>query len=327
MSWSWPQPHNDRINIELIYPVTAKDAVPVTTILADYGGSSPDLMGGARGDTLKLTARATGKVQLVAVQLPDGPDATPITLFHTAIEARSFPDGNTTAKLSSLSQSLMNMPDPSSTSSTATPRMSNTGKIQGAIIPSAIGGVLILIAALFLLVFLRHRRRRNAHPEFRRDMMDLLTRADVVTSTSHHHHKYPREEKTSAVTEGSRHFATGSIPLTTSLREEFQRHEGDRSSVSTSVYSHGSAEARAVAASAISDDTSGSSQFRTPSLIPVSINSPLSLAHLKAPLRARTDRQMEIKLKLIELQGRSITAGGPEEEKIRTRAELQEKIE
>ncbi|KAJ8093689.1 hypothetical protein PM082_009548 [Marasmius tenuissimus] len=69
------------------------------------------------------------------------------------------------------------------------------------------------------------------------------------------------------------------------------------------------------------------SNIPIPPPIPVSIYPPRLPAHLKAPSRARTDRQMWIEEKIMELPGRFITASGSVEEKGRTRAELQEKIE
>ncbi|KAK1234448.1 hypothetical protein PQX77_002352, partial [Marasmius sp. AFHP31] len=88
---------------------------------------------------------------------------------------------------------------------------------------------------------------------------------------------------------------------------------------------------RSLAVSSISGTSSiGSeetSDIPIPPLIPVSIDPPPSPAQLKAPSRARTDRQMQIEQKIIELQGRFITAGGSVEEKIHMRAELQKRIE
>ncbi|KAJ8093696.1 hypothetical protein PM082_009556 [Marasmius tenuissimus] len=66
---------------------------------------------------------------------------------------------------------------------------------------------------------------------------------------------------------------------------------------------------------------------QTPTASKVSIYLPLSPDRSKTPLRARTDRQMQIEQKIIELQGRFITACGSMEEKSRVRAGLHEKIE
>ncbi|KAJ8093711.1 hypothetical protein PM082_009571 [Marasmius tenuissimus] len=73
--------------------------------------------------------------------------------------------------------------------------------------------------------------------------------------------------------------------------------------------------------------SSEASNVLTPPLVPLSINPPPSPAHLGAPSRARTDQQMQIEQKIMELQGRSITVGGSAEEKNRVRADIRERID
>ncbi|KAL0070323.1 hypothetical protein AAF712_002510 [Marasmius tenuissimus] len=93
----------------------------------------------------------------------------------------------------------------------------------------------------------------------------------------------------------------------------------DRNSVSTSASSRTSAGASTFVTSAISGkneaSSEGASDISISSLVPTLIS------------RARTDRQMQIEQKILELQGRLIALSGPEGKKTRARAELQEKIQ
>ncbi|KAL0573188.1 hypothetical protein V5O48_008760 [Marasmius crinis-equi] len=117
----------------------------------------------------------------------------------------------------------------------------------------------------------------------------------------------------------------------TPLREDFE----DRQSAASSLHSVESAGASRVGSGINSglptigttplENMFGSGRLveSPPPLIPIS-SSPTPF---RTPSRARTDRQMLIEQKILELQGRLITAQGSEQEKSRVRAMLKERIE
>ncbi|KAK1220504.1 hypothetical protein PQX77_016725 [Marasmius sp. AFHP31] len=225
----------------------------------------------------------------------------------------------------------------SESSNTGTDPTSSAGLSEGIkdhkviIIPSVIGGSVLLLLTAFLLWSLlrrRHRRMRNTpSDDFRKDMM-VLTRVDPTPPGSH-----SRNERARVMTEGGKKPELDLISSTTPLQEGFDEGQDDRSSFTGSVYSRTSAGTQTLAASGISGKSEAhfeeGSEIPIPPLIPIPSSSypPPSPLHLRTPSRARTDRQMQIEQKIIELQGRFITASGSGQEKVRTRAELKDRIE
>ncbi|KAL0070329.1 hypothetical protein AAF712_002516 [Marasmius tenuissimus] len=198
---------------------------------------------------------------------------------------------------------------------------------KSSVIGSVIGGVafLVLLSLGVFLVLCRRRRRGQPRGGFQRDMMVSRT-AELNGNAGGQIRK-----ETLLGAERDRLPTVGPSSSTTPLQEAFERDRDDRSSISTSTEFCVTQGTRTPGASAISC-TSTASLEKTPDvpilpLIPVLINPLQSLSQLTAPSRARTDRQMQIEQKIIELQGRYITASGSGEEKGRTRAELKERIE
>ncbi|KAK1235630.1 hypothetical protein PQX77_001135, partial [Marasmius sp. AFHP31] len=211
---------------------------------------------------------------------------------------------------------------PSASGSTSVSAAKHQNQEVEVIIGGVIGGVAFLLSVFLgvVLVLRRRKTRRPSQGEFRREMMVLNTVEAIIDKRS-----------PSGPTDENRYLEVDPISSTTPLRESFVGDEDHRSSFATSFYSRSSASKRSVAVSGISSISSAPSKEapdipKLP-LILVSENPPLSPAHLKMPSRARTDRQMQIEEKIIELQGRFITASGSEGGKTQTRAELQERIE
>ncbi|KAK1221814.1 hypothetical protein PQX77_015367, partial [Marasmius sp. AFHP31] len=194
---------------------------------------------------------------------------------------------------------------------------------EKAIIPSVIGGCVVILALVLLWMFLRRRQRRKKNApseEFRKEMM-ALTGVDPMPPGNYHQAEYSRVK---GATENDR--GVDPTSSTTPLREDFEGDQDNGSSYATSSYSRTSAGTRALSSSgclgtstAISDDTS---EVPMLPLIPISSNLTLSSPEARAPFRAMTDRQMEIEQKIIELQGRLIATSGPGQDKSRMRAEL-----
>ncbi|KAJ8083618.1 hypothetical protein PM082_009493 [Marasmius tenuissimus] len=117
--------------------------------------------------------------------------------------------------------------------------------------------------------------------------------------------------------EGGGHVYANPNTSITPLGMDFEKGQDGRSSRTTSVYSRSSA--RTQTADTASANFAGCPEAPVlPMPIPVG-------ADLETPYRGRTDRQMQIEQKIIELQGRLITASGHEESG--TRAELMGRIE
>ncbi|KAJ8093723.1 hypothetical protein PM082_009583 [Marasmius tenuissimus] len=198
------------------------------------------------------------------------------------------------------------------------------------IIGSVIGGVIFLASVVILFLLLRRqcrRRGRTDHPEgFCRDMMVLNTVETNISNQS------PKREILLAGDEEGKHLELDPTSSTTPLQEDFEGYQfDDRRSLSTSVSSRSSGGKRSLSVSGISSMSAVSSaeapHIPIPPLTPVSLNSPPSSAHLRVASRARTDRQMQIEEKVIELQRRFITTDGTDKERDGTREELQERIE
>ncbi|KAL0570292.1 hypothetical protein V5O48_011669 [Marasmius crinis-equi] len=117
----------------------------------------------------------------------------------------------------------------------------------------------------------------------------------------------------------------------TPLREDFE----DRQSATNSLYSAESAAASRVGSGINSGlptigTTPLENMFGSGRLVespPPLIPTPSSPTPFQTPSRARTDRQMLIEQKILELQGHLITAKWSEQEKTRLRAMLKKRIE
>ncbi|KAJ8090808.1 hypothetical protein PM082_024989 [Marasmius tenuissimus] len=207
----------------------------------------------------------------------------------------------------------------SSPSSDETTGLDSSTKFQPAgakktkfIIGSVIGAVLFVLLVLSGVVFVVRRQKRRGQPRegLRWDMMTLDTGETVASAMS------PRGRKGPGEAEGtSKHMEVKSISLTTPLQERFVGNDNDRNSVFTSSSFRTSTGASTLAASVVSGESKSSSKGGISPLSPGSIP------------RARTDRQMQIEQKVLELQGRFIASDVPKADKDRTRAELQERIQ
>ncbi|KAK1218993.1 hypothetical protein PQX77_018296 [Marasmius sp. AFHP31] len=216
-------------------------------------------------------------------------------------------------------------------SPSGTPTASGGGTLDNKelriIIGVVIGGVAFIILLIVLFICLRRKGRKEHPGKFRRDMM-VLERVDTNGGS-----KSLRRDSTPGRTERGRHLELDPISSTTPLQADFEGGQDKRSSFTGSVYSRASAGTQTLAALSISHKSEGhseeASEIRIPPLIPIPSSSypPPSPLHLRTPSRARTDRQMQIEQKIIELQGRFITASGSGQEKVRTRAELKDRIE
>ncbi|KAL0564873.1 hypothetical protein V5O48_017165 [Marasmius crinis-equi] len=198
------------------------------------------------------------------------------------------------------------------------------------IIGSVVGGVaaIVLLLLLLFLIFRRHRRatrRESAAGEdvFYKDKM-VVERQDSVDGAGTGV-GFAQKEK-----DIGREDLDPDSP-TTPLREDFE----DERSAASSLYSEESAAASRVGSGIDSGlptigTTPLASMFGSRGLVESS--APLtpssgSPTHFRSPSRARTDRQMLIEQKILELQGQLITAKGSEQEKSRVRAMLRERIE
>ncbi|KAJ8093692.1 hypothetical protein PM082_009552 [Marasmius tenuissimus] len=328
--WYLDEKPIDPFDFQLIY--LGSDSRPTSTqTLATQVKGILGADGVTRG-TLAFAASATGPVELVAINtdtrtsIPTSDKLytvlIPIPIGVTIDSARSTstPEGSSSLTTTS--------PDASTTllsnTGTQSPHSTHDEKPKGVLIGSIIGGVTFLVSVVLFALLRRCRgRQKVTHPEgFCRDMMVLRTTETDARAM------YATKEKGQGGSEGTgRCFMVHPIPSTPTLQESKSDQREDQISLCTSVSSHSNAEKRSLAVSSIGSSSVCSEDAPIPPLIPVSIDSPRLPAHLKAPSRARTDRQMWIEEKIMELQGHFITASGSAEEKGRTRAKLQEKIE
>ncbi|KAL0059014.1 hypothetical protein AAF712_014283 [Marasmius tenuissimus] len=199
-------------------------------------------------------------------------------------------------------------------------------KTLGIIVGSVMGGLAFIVLLILLLICFRRKGRKGHHEEFRRDMM-VLEKLDSNGGSG-----TLRMEKSLGEFEKGNDHEFNPISSITPLHDDFGRELDDRSTIAGSVYSRLSADTRTLAPSGISGVstayTEGASDIpKVPPLMPIAGSPIPSLPHFQAPFRAKTDRQMQIERRIIELQGRFITASGSEQERGRTRAELKDKIE
>ncbi|KAJ8093730.1 hypothetical protein PM082_009590 [Marasmius tenuissimus] len=305
VSWIWQGLRDEIFAIKLMYPgldpFTITAGIPTTT-------PSP---GTAKG-TVIISAPKPGTATFLAVE---DSSHSHTTMFSTLVVVQTAAPTGSSAFLSS-SRTEIATPVSSATDTTSSTSDEGASRIQNhrsIIIGSVTGGVVILLLVL-LGVFLHRRRARKQPCEgFRRDMMVLKTAKAGK----------PRREKAQ---EGNRNMDANSS--NTPLQDDFGGDQNNRSSVSMSTYSPTSTATRTQAASAVSFSTTSSQGTSGIPILPlVSLTPPLSPFHLRSPSRARTDREMQIEQKIIELQGMFITAIGTGEEKNRTRSELKDRIE
>ncbi|KAJ8083613.1 hypothetical protein PM082_009488 [Marasmius tenuissimus] len=320
-----------------------------TTTLSTIHNPAVDEYSQQHGELTFTIPAHSGAFELVAAKNATAPDDPRITLFNTtlsialptALTSIDPPNStvtsptNTSSAVSSSSPSGSTTPDPQPPMSSSPNPPENTSSSSSSsktpiIIGAVIGGVVFLSFVFVLVLILlrcRRRQRDGSQEGFQRDMMILTTMdANIISESS-------RKEKTRVTTAEGRKLELDPISSTTPLQEDFDGVQDDRSSFTGSVYSHASAGTQTLAASGISGKSEAhsdeGSKISIPPLIPIpsSSNPPPSPLHLRTPSRARTDRQMQIEQKIIELQGRFITASGSGQEKIRTRAELKDRIE
>ncbi|KAL0571327.1 hypothetical protein V5O48_010638 [Marasmius crinis-equi] len=216
---------------------------------------------------------------------------------------------------------------PANSSDQAQGESSPRPNTKAIIIGSVIGGIVAIALLLLFLILCRRRtaQRRNAIGEgvFHKDKI-IVGRRVSSDGTGAGVRFAQRGENA-----GRKDLGPDSP--STPLREDFE----DRQSATDSHYSADSA-AASRAGSGIDSGLpvigstplgtmfgSGRLVESSAPLIPTS-GSPTAL---RSPSRARTDRQMLIEQKILELQGQLITAKGSEQEKTRVRAMLRERIE
>ncbi|KAK1228262.1 hypothetical protein PQX77_008699 [Marasmius sp. AFHP31] len=330
---TWSRDKNTgTFNFELVYydqnsrPTSTHTFTPTTSATS----SSDDVT--VRYGEVTFMAAATGVVELVAAFETKSVDQTPTFKPFATMNARSNPNTDPTpVTTESDTGPLASSPDQTSSFGAGEHiQMTPKGKINnGIIIGAVIGGIAFLVSVAVVILLLRRRCRRREridHPEaFHRDLMVVKTvttetSASSIAASSWSWKK--RREIRRLGTKGSRDSYAGSVNSTTPLRET---PEDDRSSVTSgsSLYTRSSAGISSTSAS-FSD---AASVITAQSLTPVSARPPPSPAHVQSPSRARTDRQMQIEEKIIELQGRLIGTSGPGPEQSQMRAELEQRIE
>ncbi|KAL0569830.1 hypothetical protein V5O48_012129 [Marasmius crinis-equi] len=204
------------------------------------------------------------------------------------------------------------------------------------IIGSVVGGTTAIVLLLALLFLVLRRRRRTMQRE-RATGEDVFYKVRMVVER-----RVSMDGAGTIVGFVQKGKDTGRENVdpdspTTPLHEDF----GDKRSNASSLYSASSlSSADSTTASPVSsgidsglltiEATPSESMFSSgglvespASLVPTSGSPPL----FRSPSRARTDRQMLIERKILELQGRLITAEGSEQEKTRVRGMLRERIE
>ncbi|KAJ8093741.1 hypothetical protein PM082_009601 [Marasmius tenuissimus] len=337
---AWNRTTNTRdLNFELIYLDPESRSTSTQTVTHSTTGSSvlaPSSETTALYGVIKFTPQAAGPVEIVAYKTDSTVgEGTALSTFKTIatlqLAAITTP---TSAPPGTNEMSTTAFTDPPGSSGTdhqnpTTPKKTLTEIIIGTVI----GGTafLVLVVVVFLLLRRHYRQReRIEHPEaFHRDLMVVKTvttetsASSIVSSWSW---KQRREKRRLGGNKGSRDSVAASINSTTPLRET---PEDDRSSVvsGSSLYTRSSADASSSISSTDASSSDAASYITTQSLTPVSVHPSSSPAHVQSPSRARTDRQMQIEEKIIELQGRLIAVSGSGQGSVRTRAELEQRIE
>ncbi|KAJ8093699.1 hypothetical protein PM082_009559 [Marasmius tenuissimus] len=330
-------------NFELVHVDSNSHAISTHT-LVDHATGNPEAGNPVRG-AIDFAAPTTKSVEVVAVvTIPRVLDILGATSVSTllsnimmdvggaptlsSLEILTSQDSESqTAETLSNSSPLAKPPTTTLTASTQSAKDENpSAKIFG----SVIGGAVFLMSGVMLGLLLRRRcrpRERRSNPEgFCRDRM-VAKRVETDVGA-----KYPiRKNGLGGFAGTGRHFEPHPIRSATTFQENYKGDQLDnRPSLSSSI-SHCSSEGKRLLAlsgiSGMGPVSSEVSKVPIPPPIPISANPPPSPAHSRTPSRARTDRQMQIEQKILELQGLFITVHGSVEEKNRVRADLQERIE
>ncbi|KAL0564872.1 hypothetical protein V5O48_017164, partial [Marasmius crinis-equi] len=195
-----------------------------------------------------------------------------------------------------------------------------------AIIGSVVGSI-VAVALLLLLLFLIRRRRHRT-----------MQRRGDMGEDAFYNNKMVVERRASIDSAGAvvgfgqkRNTGREDSDRDSSLREDFE----DRRSAAGSPYPADSAAADRLSTGfnwtlPSIGTTPIETMFGSGGLVESSaplIPTPVSPAPFQSPSRARTDRQMLVEQKILELQGRLITAKGSKQEKTRVRAMLRNRIE
>ncbi|KAJ8083614.1 hypothetical protein PM082_009489 [Marasmius tenuissimus] len=300
-------------------PTTTYTALTDTTIriaVASITKSTPS------SSSFPISDPATNPESPTASINVTSPEITPLTAQSPSTTTQlTTPFSETKASISPMS----NPSDPQMSAANNGGGLANNGSL-GIIVGSIMGALAFIVLLILLLICLRRRGRKRHHEVFRRDMM-VLEKLDSNGGTG-----TPRREKSLGEFEKGNNCEFDPISSITPLHDDFGRELDYRSTIAGSVYSRLSADTRTLAPSGISGVstayTEGASDIpKVPPLMPIAGIPTPSLPHFQVPFRAKTDRQMQIEQRIIELQGRFIAASGSEEEKGRTRAELKDKIE
>ncbi|KAJ8089527.1 hypothetical protein PM082_014783 [Marasmius tenuissimus] len=354
VGWS-RESSTDVFNIELIYLNSQSNPIGTQPVQVDFS-VTPGTNNIQRG-TVTFVAQATGRLEFVAVNtiLSSGiTTTTPDTMLATEVAVMP-PASATSAGSSTVSSvfttdgfatstaistelrasveaepssfqaqpsgskptSILNEPvTPQSTEASSSalmflPTTANNKKQKSIIIGSVTGSVTLLLLVLLgaLFVVRRQKKRKQSHNGFQRDMM-VVKRADTNAST-----RSPSREKVSADT-------VNPISSNPPLQDKYHG-----SSENISLCTQTSAETRTLDTSSTSGTSAASSEWAMNiSGLPLSADSQLPRDYQQRP-RARTDRQMQIEQKVIELQGRFVAAGGSEQEESGLKAALKNQIE
>ncbi|KAJ8093729.1 hypothetical protein PM082_009589 [Marasmius tenuissimus] len=318
VGWVWVADNlNEVFDIRLIDPGLEPPATSTLAAGLPYNG----MTGGNANDTVTFLAMAPGTLEFVAVRNPGEISTTEETIFYTTVVAMTSPiDFHSRGNLTTSTTNSQNMH-----LSSLAPRTSMTTQLSST---AAIG------------------TRSDSSTS------GLARITDPTPSTNPQYEGTASSSPAAAQDQDRRSIIIGSVLggvvfLLLSIlgavlalrrrkeregpREDFGRYQDDRSSVSISTDLCITQGTQTPSASAVSCTSASSSEKASDTsilpLIPVSINQLPSVSQSTTPSRARTDRQMQIEQKIIELQGRYITASGSGEEKGRTRAELKERIE
>ncbi|KAK1218531.1 hypothetical protein PQX77_018789, partial [Marasmius sp. AFHP31] len=348
-NWNCTGPYSTPSDFELIYVSSNSQATSTETLVDLEVTGNPEARAPVQ-EAMDLAAASIGSVDLVVVAtIPRTMDLLEVTgvsiiLGESATDVVGAPTMSSPATTSNfkipplhgfesqMAGTISNL-SPLAKLPTTPVGSTQSAKVKSPVaigVGSVIGGVVFLVSAIvlsLLLVRQCHIRKRRHHPEnFSRDMM-VVKRTETDFGA-----KYPAGERgLEEFEDTSGYYEAHSIPSATPIQEDYERDQlDDRVSLSTSASYCSNPGKQFLAVSGIPGlgvVSSEDSNFSKPPLVPLPFNPPPSPAHLKAPSRARTDQQMKIELKIMELQSRYITVGGAREERNRARADLQERIE
>ncbi|KAK1218992.1 hypothetical protein PQX77_018295 [Marasmius sp. AFHP31] len=259
------------------------------------------------------------------------PSTTPSTTTSTAptTESTQEPAGVTTQTIfvpasGAATNTITPSASSSETSATSKSAPANDGRL-GIIVGSVMGALASIALLILLLICLRRKGRKGHHEVFQRDMILEKLNGNGETGAL-------RKEKSLGEFEKGKDYNFDPISSITPLHKDFRREFDDRSTLAGSMYSRLSADTRTLAPSGISGVSTAYTEGeldipKVPPLMPIAESLTPSLPPFQAPFRPKTERQMQIEQRIIELQSRFIVASGSGPDKVRTRAELKDKIE